>query len=858
MIDETFRGVEARDEQSPRTPLRDPRPLGQRLLDTVGSRHAGAWTLLGLGITSVAFPAIADLLGVVAAIVFAALMFKRERLALRMPVQYGGTDFSDPIPKRRGFNKARGMWFLGNVHLASADNPRTELWRSAVDALAHTLVFGTTGSGKTETLLGFALNSLLTGGGVVYVDAKGAVKLVWQIASMAYKLGREDDLLVINYLTGADSASHDADVVQRRRSNTTNPFAFGSADSSAELLVGLMSTGDASGSKDSNSVFEQRAIGLVKAIMPALVELRNKGELQLGVTTIRDHIMDIAKVMELSRRTDLSEGSLAAVTKYLASLPGFDPRKPADKQAETVHDQYGYAKMYWTRALGALADTYGHIYFTSMGEVDMYDVVVNRRILVVVLPALEKSGDELQNLGKIVLSSLRIALSSGLGPGSPEGDRQEVLESLPTASNVPTHVIMDEYGYMAVKGFAVTAAQGRGLGVACVFAGQDIAGFQRGDSKEADQVIANTTTKVAMKLEDATTYELFAKLADSAYVAKMDRMGVKSALGSYQDEGTASYEKRDRMSLRDVKGQGTGEAHILHGDSLVRADLFYANPPLADRLVLNRFLKVAPARREELEASDVDINAMQGKFAEFASAKSAGKAPDGDVGMALRGYRYRPGDKIQTIERALRACEVYHRAAVVQVGEWGSVGADQEGSDDVPLPVMDEMPRIPDEAHNDASQAAAAPAAAPTQAARVVDDDEEFNGAQQPEIDHHDEDPEPDVPPPLFLSAVDERNPEAIGAGWVGRDVGLGTEARERLEHIAELAGERDPTEVVMAISRQVTRALEYPTDLQPKTRTKEADEEFERNHEGLLGMMREIGDAWPSVDGDNETAKKD
>ncbi len=71
--------------------------------------------------------------------------------------------------------------------------------------------------------------------------------------------------------------------------------------------------------------------------------------------------------------------------------------------------------MQLTRVFTSLADTYGHIVRTDLPEVDLRDVVLNRRILVVLLPALEKSPDELANLGKIIVSSMKTMMASGLG-----------------------------------------------------------------------------------------------------------------------------------------------------------------------------------------------------------------------------------------------------------------------------------------------------------------------------------------------------------------------------------------------------------------------------------------------------------
>jgi intracellular multiplication protein IcmO len=53
----------------------------------------------------------------------------------------------------------------------------------------------------------------------------------------------------------------------------------------------------------------------------------------------------------------------------------------------------------------------------------------------------------------------------------------------------------DEYGYYAVKGFAVVAAQARSLGFAAVFAGQDLPAFQRHLKKKLHLLVLTVILK---------------------------------------------------------------------------------------------------------------------------------------------------------------------------------------------------------------------------------------------------------------------------------------------------------------------------------------------------------------------------
>src|SRR5690606_24544325 len=127
------------------------------------------------------------------------------------------------------------------------------------------------GAGKTETLVSMAANYIASGSGVMYSDAKAAAKLAWQIFTLARFFGRDDDFRALNYIKGNTSVRPDP---AERRSNTSSPFAVGSAESLIQLGVSLMPPGG-----NENKLFSERAIGLFSAVMPALVDLRDAGAL---------------------------------------------------------------------------------------------------------------------------------------------------------------------------------------------------------------------------------------------------------------------------------------------------------------------------------------------------------------------------------------------------------------------------------------------------------------------------------------------------------------------------------------------------------------------------------------------------
>ena len=123
------------------------------------------------------------------------------------------------------------------------------------------------------------------------------------------------------------------------------------------------------------------------------------------------------------------------VMNYLSTLPGYNKERKG-QQVSQVFEQHGYITMQLTRVFTSLADTYGHILRTDLAEVDLKDTVLNRRILVVLLPALEKSPDELSNLGKVVIASMRSMMAAGLGDAV-EGDYRDLIVSKPTNADTP-------------------------------------------------------------------------------------------------------------------------------------------------------------------------------------------------------------------------------------------------------------------------------------------------------------------------------------------------------------------------------------------------------------------------------------
>ncbi|EGR3229858.1 TraM recognition domain-containing protein [Vibrio parahaemolyticus] len=583
-------GVTANEDLQPGLVKKDTRTTMESFRDLTYNNSGEV--MLGLGLLILSAPIMGNVILAEALFVLAMMYYPYQKRKVKEYI------FHEPISavddkKKPLKGSGKGLLLLGNSII-----DKSALWFSDDDLRTHMLVFGTTGSGKTRFLLGVLYQSMMFGSGCLYVDGKGDNTVWWLVFSFCRKVNKVDDLLVINYLTGEEDTTSDGKPSLKRKSNTSNPFAHGSSEQLRSLVVGLMRDGGG------DDMWKGRASSMLGTLLKALTAMRNSGEINLDIDTIRDH-MPLDRIVQLSMREDFKPSVLNSIQKYLQDLPGY---KEQDALMGTIeqkaYEQHGYLTMQLTEIMADLAETYGHIFSAKLGEVDYKDVVFNRRVLFVILPSLEKDPDALAGLGKLVVAGVRSALAPALGDEL-EGLKINVIDKKPTKCAVPFIMIMDEYGYYAVKGFAVVAAQARSLGVSVVFAGQDYQSLKKASEEEAAATVANTNIKVCMKLEDPKeTLQIMQDRAGEAYLARLPGHEGKddAAIGAlYKQMKNTQVELVKRMSLRDLVQQPPGKAHVINGDKLERCSLYFADPHEVEEAKLNKFMMVDKPSRAILD-----------------------------------------------------------------------------------------------------------------------------------------------------------------------------------------------------------------------------------------------------------------
>ncbi len=575
------------------TVLRDVRPMSVRIADALQKPSYAAATFVMAAIAvymnewALAF---ADLI-IVLMLLFTWWLLTRSRaLPFKLPL---GTKYKDPHNTSPGRNNiSEGILYLGNK-----EGSNEEVWFSNSDARTHLLYLGTTGAGKTEGLKAMVTNALCWGSGFVYVDGKADTDLWSSLSSLLRRFGRDDDLLVLNYMTG------NSDV--KAPSNTMNPFSSGSASYLTNMLVSLMPE-----SQGDNAMWQERAVSLIGALMPALTWKRDNQDLPLSVRTIRD-ALSLPAVVKISRDQAIPDAIRTSIKGYLETLPGYVPdafddngqvKPPSAGQppqdTTTASQQHGYLAMQFTRALQSLGDEYGYIFDTQAADIDMVDIVLNRRIVIVLIPALEKSNDEIANLGKIVAATMKGMMGSTLG-ATVEGSSETVIENKPTHSATPFMTVFDEVGYYTAQGMAVMAAQARSLGFSLVFSGQDIPAMKKRVREEANSILGNCNIKIFGKLEDPTeTKDFFDKTVGTAIVTEVS--GYQSGTGSqsYYDTRQAQVKERARAAYDALRDFKEGQAIVTYGSTVIDTRIFYSNPGHAKAMRVTRYMALPPPDEE--------------------------------------------------------------------------------------------------------------------------------------------------------------------------------------------------------------------------------------------------------------------
>lgn len=609
------RTIESRNELDMRRQLVDIRPPSEQIAEWLSKPLHLVIATVPLAAAAVMLPIFAPILFLVIAICVMAHLVGRPTLPYRYP-----SNENDPKTGKAG----NGILFWGNVESTSIYESFKEVWLSDDDLRKHVLILGSTGSGKSETLKAIFFNALAWSSGFFIADGKADNKLPVDVYSMVRANGRDQDLLILNFLM-AGKTPEQIRLSRRRRSNSLNPFSSADPDTIIQMGANLLPKveGDAKN-------WQEKALNLWRAMVTALCYLRDTRGRELSISDFIEYLA-LNKVEELyilgyeeamANQGEWSYG-FVGIKNYLESggCPGyqthkllkkhgfmddgddrgmgFSGRKPAGKgneQEPHAYEQHAYRTSQLMPALNLLDKSYGHIFRRKYPEIDMTDVALRNRVLVMLIPSLEKSAQEAESLGKLTIACLRVMMSKNLG-SEVEGTYQNLILDKATESSYPYVAALDELAYYFSDGIAVMFAQARSLGMCMIAAAQDLEKLTEGTkSAEAGAMIANSATKFFMRNDDQNkTPEMVQKIVGKALVA-VKRNFTKGAVG-YNRDVDVEIREEERITLKQMQAFEAGQGVFNQGGVTRLVRSFYMGDDLKrhkpDTFHINRFLQVA-------------------------------------------------------------------------------------------------------------------------------------------------------------------------------------------------------------------------------------------------------------------------
>lgn len=489
---------------------------------------------------------------------------KLQDLPFRMPETIDGYDGSLMSPNRpfrhkpnRKYYRPKGVTFYGH-DLKSG----MQVWASDNDDRTHANIFGTTGSGKTELIHTIIASQLVRNSGAILVDAKGDITLYERLCRLARRFGRDADVLCITFAIGTEDQNLPR---EDKSTNTFNLMLNTSSGMLIELLTGLLD-----GDGGSDDMWKSRAIAFIGALTQPLVFLRDKQEIELSPATY----IDFMELPEIERfvydnkyNYDGFEEVIKPLRSYLTTLPGYN-RNLIGNQAQQTNEQFGYITMQMTRSINDLGFTYGHIFGTAVGEIDISDVVLNRRFLAILLPSLERSLPTLLMLSRLIMGSLKQMMASSLG-AKIEGSIRINIDSRPTTATNCYRIILDEVGYMMTTGMSIIPAQARSLNIAMVFAAQDFTDIERGSKEEAQAIWSNAALKFIGKLTAGEESEMWRRTRgaagemEQAVIYQYERRFTATMDVAYRAGGQVSKEKVSQVKYEEMAAQELGQFTLI-------------------------------------------------------------------------------------------------------------------------------------------------------------------------------------------------------------------------------------------------------------------------------------------------------
>lgn len=593
----------------------------------------------------------------------------------RVPMDLGRKGFKDKSTGDLG----AGVIYHGVGRGAYAGQ---EVWSGAKDIQTHRMVLGGTGSGKSEEIFGLVFNALCLNSGAIMVDGKASADTLNSLKKITRLFGRDEDFLTLNFMMGAKDFYGHSEVKMTNTFNpfsmgssdqkstlmeTFIPPAEGSNSVFAQRAMQLnkalprpLTFLQERGYVDYNprlltEFFQLNNVenlvwfGRFRDKHGEVVDLTTRGQhedflrLKQACQSLEQVLMDLPGYSQVlpkepppmidandtriasallggkSEVERLSRDMMQNYQKISGGSGGDGHNQAAETTRAEIYRQWGYMTMSLSEPASMLTYSFGHVFNAQVGEINMSDVFLNRRIVFVMIPSLEKAPQSTAALGKITVAAVKQVLGNLLHKPL-EGDRRSIVDASPSKSTMPYPLIFDEYGYYVVEGFSVAAAQARSFGVSCTFGMQTPDSLEKASPQEAQETLQNTTLRHIGRFvggEDSNTFKLIRGWGSKVMtpVSRGMKVDQRAAFKTTRLSDEVSYEEEDVIKYADIAGQQDGQFHLIVGTQTrdgksrrgesrtIRYTAFYTGGvPEVTEWRLNHFVPVKSRDQASIEA----------------------------------------------------------------------------------------------------------------------------------------------------------------------------------------------------------------------------------------------------------------
>lgn len=424
--------------------------------------------------------------------------------------------------------------------------------------MEHTLIGGSTGSGKTIAITSAYIEPLIKiGGGFIYLECKGDMPITHGVLSLAAEYGREDDVYVLDFSGGASKYTHSLAPLKNGDANVlvealTNMIKIMEGENSwvsdkAILFMGVLlfplvimrdldifiNAKDLANINADNWEEDFKKVGTIDFNFEALKGYVNfQSAINLfykfrELFQTKSFIKRLSEHHNYKQASKLYESYLLPLEQFLTNY-GIDIEdqlnvpKYFDVTSPEQRKENNYAIDSWSMAFHIFGNEaiFGSLVNKRYPDIDFLDVMRNNKMVVVSLPSLQNSRDKNEKIGKFITSLMKAAIGEMLNKIAAEGkvSDQEIGKRF-RPFKLPFMLLNDEISNIGNEMMGSMASMIRSIGsggggMGMLFAGQSEGDLKRIGSGEYDgeQIKANIAIKYFLNLSDKYYKETAAEL----------------------------------------------------------------------------------------------------------------------------------------------------------------------------------------------------------------------------------------------------------------------------------------------------------------------------------------------------------